>query len=276
MRSVCEVADIRRTVGIGSDTIEDDDVSRLIQEATIAVEGYLNTAVYPKTVINSLDNHLGNGSEIIFLDKMPVLNILAVKIDGETVSPQYVKFYRGGKIVLTNSAEESSWDDNPQANVIKYTYGMVKDNEDVQTVSTAAITTPATSTSMAVSSSAEFEVNDWVRIYGMDGYSEVSKVTAKDDATHATVDIYFPHENGSIVMLQEPSKRLKRFVEIITSLMMVARIVGESYTDIVGYGLEGFSIQKGEPYTQWRETYNQLNKEKLELKKNIRPMAVVV
>jgi len=43
---------------------------------------------------------------------------------------------------------------------------------------------------------------------------------------------------------------------------MVARIVGQSYTDIVGYNLDELRIQKGEPYTQWRETAAQLIKER--------------
>ena len=46
------------------------------------------------------------------------------------------------------------------------------------------------------------------------------------------------------------------------AISMVARIVGESYTDTVGYGLGELNIQKGEPYTQWRETAVQLIKER--------------
>ena len=46
---------------------------------------------------------------------------------------------------------------------------------------------------------------------------------------------------------------------------MVARIVGQSYTDIVGYNIGEMRVQKGEPYTQWRETAVQLIKERNDL-----------
>ena len=54
---------------------------------------------------------------------------------------------------------------------------------------------------------------------------------------------------------------------------MVARIVGQSYTDTVGYDLGELHVQKGEPYTQWRETAIQLIKERDEMYKmiSIRP-----
>ena len=51
-------------------------------------------------------------------------------------------------------------------------------------------------------------------------------------------------------------------MNIFAALAMVGRIVGESYTDIVGYNIEDFRVQKGEPYTQWRETAIQLIKER--------------
>ena len=58
-------------------------------------------------------------------------------------------------------------------------------------------------------------------------------------------------------------------MNLIASIALVARIVGESYTDIVGYNIGEMRVQKGEPYTQWRETANQLIKERDELMSRI-------
>jgi len=41
----------------------------------------------------------------------------------------------------------------------------------------------------------------------------------------------------------------------------VARVVGQSFDEITGYSLSELSVQKGEPYTQFRETTTQLQKE---------------
>jgi hypothetical protein len=277
-KQVCSIADIRRTVGISKDTIEDDDVSRIIYEAQEVAGEELNSSIYPKTVIEAHDgNRLGTAGSILFVNKTPVLNVLAVRVDTDDVSPEYVKIYPGGKIVLTDDAEETKWDTSePQGNKIKYTYGLTVDGSHSTTTS-AAITTPATGTSISVTSSAGFVAGDYFRIYGMDGYSEVTTVTSVTDGTTIVADIYFPHESGSIVVIQEVPQKIKRFVELITSLMMVARIVGESYTDIVGYTIESLAVQKGEPYTQWRETALQFQKEKDNMKATyLRPQPVVV
>ena len=80
--------------------------------------------------------------------------------------------------------------------------------------------------------------------------------------TFSTETLGYPHENASRVVLMQTPQIVDRLVQVIASLMMVARIVGESYDEIVGYTLGDMIIQKGEPYTQWRETATQLEKEK--------------
>ena len=275
IEEVCTVEDIRRTCGIQSTEIEDDDVSRLIQEATAQVESFIGCYIYPKTKIESTEANLGIDSEILILSKYPVLSILSCSIDGTSVTPKYIKIYPGGKLVLTNDAEETTWDDDePQNNIIKYRCGFLED-DNIETTTTADVTA-GSSTSMSVSNSSELRANDWIRIFGTDGYSETVKISSVTDGTTIVVDLAYPHESGSTIARQIVPFRIKRLVEITTSLMMVARIVGESYKDIVGYGLEGFNVQKGEPYTQWRETQRQLNEERKMLTKHLRPNPVVI
>ena len=270
---ICTIEDIRRTCGIESSEIEDDDVSRLITEGVEITENYLNTAIQPRLIIESLDGQLGSENNIIFTKKMPILRLEQVKVDTTTVSPQYVKIYSGGKLVLTDDAEETEWDTSElQSNIIKYYYGLLEESR-TDTTTSEAITTPTANDILKVTSTNGMKVGQWVRIQGMDGYNEVTQIEAVSTVNSTiTVDLYYPHENDSIVTIMQYPYRIRRFVEIIVSLMMVARIVGASYKDVVGYGIEEFNVQKGEPYTQWRETYNQLNNERLELKKSIRPM----
>ena len=139
------------------------------------------------------------------------------------------------------------------------------------TVSTelSAASVAGTSVALAVDSETSFEVDDWVEIFGMDGLREVAKVTAAG-SNELTVDkLILAHEIDSTVVKLEISENFTKIMNIITGIALVARVVGESASDTVGYDLGELHVQKGEPYTQWRETANQLIKEREELYKMI-------
>ncbi|KKL54085.1 hypothetical protein LCGC14_2268970, partial [marine sediment metagenome] len=78
------------------------------------------------------------------------------------------------------------------------------------------------------------------------------------------------HVAGSKVVKLQISENFKKLMNLIASLALVARIVGESYKDIVGYTLSEMSVQKGEPYTQWRETAIQFIRERDDLMSRIK------
>jgi hypothetical protein len=277
MSSGVTVAAIRRTCGISSSEISDADVTVLITEAEAAVERYLNTAIGAKTKIDMQDATLGNAPEYLVLSKNPILTITAITVDGTSVSPKYTKTYSGGLLQLTDNAEETTWDDSdPQNNIIKYKYGLLEESSTESTLSAAiADGSESTSYTLSITSTSGFSDDDYVKIEGTDGYREVTQLTTVGTGT-AEGDIYYPHTNGSRVVKMQVPYLLKRLIEIITSEMMVARIVGESYDEIVGYGLGDMNVQKGEPYTQWRETYKQLDAERKIILKSLRPRPCVV
>lgn len=96
----------------------------------------------------------------------------------------------------------------------------------------------------------------------MDGNREVAKVTATDTGEITVDKLVFAHESSSTIVKLEIDDRFKRLLKVITSIGLVSRIVGQSYTDITGYTLGEYQVQKGEPYTQWRETAIQLIRER--------------
>jgi len=253
------ISKVRATCGIESGEISDEDVSLLITDAEKEVDRLMNTTYEPKTKIDFLDAELGTNPEIFFTTKQPILRIIKLIIDGTEISPKYVKIYPGGMVKLTSSAEKKVMSNDPQDNYIKYVYGDLE--ETTTTTTTSDDVTSGDNKSIPVSSSSSFEVGDYVKIQGMDGYSEVTEITEITDSTHITANLSLPHESGSIVTKMQIPQIIVRLTNIVTSLMMVARIVGASYDEIVGYGLEGMNVQKGEPYTQWRETATQLREE---------------
>jgi len=265
---VTTVEDVRRTCGITKDLIDDDDVQKTISRAVKETGKLLNTSILPREVIDVITPDERSGSETIILRKNPVLRVKDIKIDGTSVSVQYIRLHEGsGLLSLTSDAEESYFViSGTKRNAVRYVYGLIETSDDVETTVSTAVTTPTNDYTLVVSDGSIFNVNDWVRIEGMDGYYEVTKVEGVS-GNNLTVDLTYPHEATSRVILMVVPEDVKRLVEIVSGLMLVAREVGASFKDIVGYTLGDRSIQKGEPYTQWRETHVQLRKEYVELMK---------
>lgn len=255
------VSSVRRTGGIGSDQINDTDVEAIIDECEYQTERFLNTSFTPKERIDVLD---GNGTIRIFVDKNPLLAVRGLKIDGDTEDPAHLIVYRGsGKIELDTeqSLTNSTFKTGAGKIVVKYIYGQVENSTTSTTTSAAEVA--GTDVSIAVSSITGFANADWVEIYGMDGYREVAQINAIPAGGAIQVDkLVQTHESGSTVVKLEVNQTIKKLMNIVSALAMVARIVGQSYTDITGYTMAEFSVQKGEPYTQWAETARQLIKER--------------
>lgn len=262
------VASVRRTSGIGATEINDTDVGNIIAECEPQVERFFNTVFSPKERIDILD---GNGTARIILDKNPVLAVRELKIDGDTEDPANLHVSKGsGKIVLSSDASTSTFKEKEQAIIVKYVYGFVEESSTETT--TSAASTAGTDVSLTVASITGFADEDWVEIYSMDGNKEVAQINASPSGSTIQVDqLVLSHESGSKLVKLQTSQIIKKLMNIACAIAMVARIVGESYTDIVGYTMAEFSVQKGEPYTQWRETASQLIKERDRLMSMIKP-----
>lgn len=267
------VASVRRTCGIGSSEISDDDVGSTITEIEAQVPRYFNTVFAPTEKIEILD---GDGTNRLFLGKNPLLSVRQLKIDGETEDPANLEIYKdSGYIFLGTSADNSTFSTKKNAVVIKYIYGTVESSSTSTTSSAAEVA--GTNVSIAVGSITGFADEDWVEIYGMDGNREVAQINAAPSGSTIVVDqLVQTHESGSTVVKLQINENFKKLMNLIASIALVARIVGQSYTDTVGYDLGELRIQKGEPYTQWRETATQLIKERDEMMKriSIRPYIV--
>ena len=255
------VASVRRTVGIATAQIDDTDVGAIIAECEPQIERFFNTSFTPRERIDILD---GNGTIRIFVDKNPLLSVRELQIDGDTEDPANLHVYRGsGKIELNTNSDltNSTFRNKHQAIVVKYIYGFLEESSTSSTTSAAEVA--GTDVSIALESITGFADEDWIEIYGMDGNREVAQINATPAGGAIVVDqLVLAHESGSTVVKLQVSDIITKLMNIACALAMVARIVGESYTDIVGYTMTEFQVQKGEPYTQWRETAVQLIKER--------------
>lgn len=275
MGNYITIASVRRTCGIQSTEINDTDVEAVITEVEKQAPRELKTAFTPTEKIDILN---GNGTNRIFARKSPLLTLKALKIEGTdvTIDGNVLVYKESGKIELDNingSPEKTSFTDQKQQVAIKFLYGWME--ESSTSTATTAATTDGTSVAISVSDESDFSEDDWVEVIGMDGNVEVAQVSSTATSTITVDALYRDHESGSTVTKLQTNTNFTKLMNIIASLSCVARIVGESYTDIVGYNLSELHVQKGEPYTQWRETATQLIHERDRLMKIIKPRAVI-
>jgi len=266
------IASVRRTAGIAATEISDDDVSAIIAECEPQVERFYNTVFTPKTIIEERD---GNGTLRLVLRRNPVLSVRDLYIDGTQEDTANVEIYKeSGKIELNTSATNSTFRSGQKKIVIKYIFGWLEESSTSTTTDAASVA--GTSVALSVASESGFSENDWIEIYSMDGNREAAQVTGTDTGEIKVDQLVKTHESGSVVVKLQINEIFKKLMNYACAISMVARIVGQSYTDIVGYGLGEFRVQKGEPYTQWRETATQLIKERDRLMAAIKPRPVVM
>jgi hypothetical protein len=272
MGNYTTVAAVRRTVGIDSDEINDPDVEAIITECEPQIERLYNTVFTPKEKIEIRD---GNGTNRLILMKNPVMAVRELKIDGTTEDPANLHIYKGsGKIELSSDSTATRFTAGSNKIVIKYVYGFLEDSSTSTTLSTAS--EAGSSVALSVADASSFAENDWVEIIGMDGYQESAQITATDTGEITVDQLIYAHEADSVITKLQVSEIFKKLINYACSIAMVARIIGQSYDETVGYGLGELSVQKGEPYTQWRETAVQLIKERDRLMEKIKPRPCVI
>jgi len=254
------VAEVRRICGIASTEISDTDVGYMIVDAEAKIPRFFNTFFKPTEVIEIND---GDGTNRHHLSKNPVLSVRELKIDGTAEDVDNLEIQKAsGYIFLGSGADTPTFIEKRNAVVVKYIHGSVVISQTVKTTSSAA-EVAGTAVSVAVASSTGFAEDDWVEIFGMDGLREVAQISSVTDSTNIVLDqLVLSHESGSTIVKLEIEHTFIELMNIVCGIALVARIIGQSYTDTVGYNLGELHVQKGEPYTQWREAANQLIKER--------------
>jgi len=259
MGDFATIAEVRRICGIASTEISDTDVEAMITDAEAKIPRFFNTFFSPTEIIEIQD---GDGTSRHHLQRNPVLSVRALKIDGTTEDPDNLEIQKdSGYIFLGSGATTPTFANKKNSIVVKYLHGSVV-HSTVKTTSSAA-EVAGTAVSVAVASSTGFAEDDWVEIFGMDGLREAAQISSVTDSTNIVLDqLVLSHELGSSIVKLEAEHTFIELMNTVCAIACVARIIGQSYTDIVGYTLGELHVQKGEPYTQFRETANQLIKQR--------------
>ncbi len=252
---------VRTACGITTQFISDADLTAILEYMEEEMEQFLNTRFMPYTVI---EQHEGNNSERLILRRNPVLKLREVMINDTSVDVDYIRIDKEpGLIWLTTSAEKGSFSSkSTERNTVrvKYDYGVLEPTTTQTTTSNAE--TEGDSVLIEVASTTGILATNYVEIEGMDSKREVVQVSSVDTGVSITVDnLSISHEAGSMVTLLRVPKVAERLMIVACSMAAVARVVGQSFDEITGYSIGDLHVQKGEPYTQWREVTTQLQKE---------------
>jgi len=263
-------ASVRAVSGIDTNFINDTDMDQLIDSAEYEADKVLNCKFVPTTFVEFPS---GDNSERIVLKFNPLLRVKALEIDDTTIGIEDIRWKKSGGVVWLQSTASKPYFVNKVGSnnlvKVKYDYGLLEDTS-IQTDSSAVVLAGGP-VSIPVISSTGFIKGDFVQIEGFDGFQETFVVTDISDGTHVEANsLVVGHESGSLLTKVITPPIVLRFVQIIAGMMGVARVVGQSYDEITGYTLGDMSVQKGEPYTQWREVTVQLQKEYKQIKESFR------
>jgi hypothetical protein len=262
---------VRQISGVSEEDVSDADLNAIIVDIEYQIEKYYNTSFTPQIEIDFLD---GNGKNSILTDRSPLLKVFSLKVDDQDIDVKNIFFSMSGRIRI-HETDKSVFENKKDSVVIKYLYGKLEKDKVTQTLTTADAIA-GNNIILNVSSETDFADNDYIMIEGEDKNFEAAKITAVG-TNQITVDsLTKDHISGSIINKIIINPTMLRLMKISSGLATVARVVGETADDITGYSLEGLQVQKGEPFTQWRETALQLQRQRDEILKKVPPTPGIV
>jgi len=266
------VKEVRQISGITTGEINDNDINDMLCRKEEEIEIRLNTVLTPQIVIDRQD---GTNRDTIYTKRSPLITLRSIKNQDTSITIQNMRWERSGRIRFGLNATQRTFSTFPLVKdsvIIEYFIGDISFptiNGVTTTTSTASIA--GTSIVLTTTNTSTFKVDDWVEIFGTDGFFEAAQITALVTNTSITVDVLgYTHVSGSHVRKLEPNRAITEFIMLEVALMLFGREVGQSFDDITGYSLTEFQVQKGEPFTQWREAYRQNTERWKELKKTVR------
>lgn len=272
MTRFIDVQQSRVVSGISTDLISDPDMEELIEDVEYQVERFLNCNFTPSTEIDIVD---GNSKGVIFTKKGPLLSVRSLKTNDTTISIPTIDFKRSGLIRLTSDSTLPLFTAKRKSVIIKYIHGRVSWDKLTETESSAA-TAIGTSVAISVTSESDFAKDDWIEFYGTDGFKEAAKITTIASGVITVDQLVFTHESGSLVRKLSIDQTFLKLIKLYVGIAANVRAEGQSFADITGYTIEGLQVQKGEPFTQFREAIIQLTRQKDELLSKVRSIPGIV
>ena len=266
--SYISVSDVRISSGAPSSLIPDADITHAISIVEPQVERLMNTKFTPTHRIDVLD---GVDKDRIYTDKNPLLKVKSLKSNDSSITASSLIIDKGsGRIRFGDDSEASQFLVKAHNVIIEYYFAYLIEDEDNRTTTNGAVTA-GSSIDVIVDDAQSFAEDDWVEIYGTDGYREVAKITTVSGTTMTVDNLIFGHVDESIFVKQKIPEFVQRYMELEASIYVAIAAIGATYTFNASYQLADLQVTKGVPYTHWRESVEKCIKERETLRKRIKP-----
>lgn len=269
-------ADVRLVVGIKTTDVSDTDMATIIANAEYEVDRLLNTTCIPRRVI---EKHLAPRSEsFVMLRNTPVTRVSKIQAGGtagQSIDPNNTKLESlTGKLFLMNAAEKANFDDDSEeGNLIEYYYAKMEEEQGTETTLSVASGT-GDGTEITIGTTGSFTEDDYVKLEGIDGNSEITKILAIGTGT-VSADISWVHQKGSRVVRVVVPFAVKELVRVIAGIMTALHMVGKTYTFATSYSIPEHAVTKGVPYPHFQKVLDQLVAKRDYLLKRLRPQTAV-
>ena len=267
-----DVTDVRNRSGAPDTLITDSTINSFIEIVEKDVEKWLNTKFTPTEEIDMID---GNNTYRIFTKRGPLLSVRELVINGdEQIEPKDLVWSKAMTIKLVNSGSKSTFIGGTNNTYIRYLYGRLQRTESKSKLSSDS--SIGKSENIEVDNASDFEVNDWVDIYGTDGHIEAAQITNISGTTLTMDELVKTHTEGSIVVKLDIPEYIKDYMAIEAALAVAINSVGSTYKFNASYGLGDLNVTKGVPYTHWRESVVRLLEERKLRRNTIYPTFSIV
>ena len=260
------VAAVRELSGVSTTLVSDSDMTSITEDIEYQIEKFLNCHLAPAVEIES---QTGTGKPTLFTRRAPLLALRSLTVNDTVVTLSTVDFDSSGRMRLLGGSDNAIFPRLHNKIYIKYIHGRVRwDKVTDTTLSTASVA--GTSIALAVASETGFSTDDYIEVSSFDGNKEATKVTGTSSGIITVDELSLAHASGATIRLLKIDPTIIRLINLWGSIAVIARVVGQSFDDITGYTMGEFQVQKGEPFTQWREAIIRLESQIKAIQERIR------
>lgn len=256
----CTTDDILRNVGVTEEQIEYNKLQDILSDATAETDRIIKTTCNPKL---KYAHSIGNNRRSIILPDIPLLTVKNIRISDTDISPENYIFNQHGEILLLETSNQFFTQSRKPNVSIRYVYGWLDTHTDTNKTKQVMDGSVIGDLTIRLDNVDYLEMDDWVKIEGLDGNSEWTQIKEVNQITkEITCDLLYPHERGSTVFLGKIPDIVKRLCGVIGGMMGAAYMMGSTYDFATGYTIPDFSVQKGEPYPAFVKIINDLKQER--------------
>jgi uncharacterized protein YqfB (UPF0267 family) len=273
MTNLISITDVRSASGATESLISDADITAIITNSQLQVTSAYNIYTEPTKKIDIID---GSNSQdaVLNVPNMTKVNypyiwkMLQLNVQGTDLDLEYIQINPERGTFRIEPNEGSTYR-------LAYTYktrikylSAFMERSSIITESTTD-TIAGDSIAIAVDDESNFTVGDWIVIEGADGNIEATKITATDTNEITVNNLVQSHESESVITVLKTEECLKQFVLYDVCTNVSNYIIGNTSNVATGYTYPEYSVQKGVPYTHWRESAERFGRKRDEFKKKI-------